>query len=272
MIRAGAFDTHSHLQDPKLIGQFKAVLSRAVAAGVEGIALCGYDAPSNHLALELSARSPLLHPTVGFHPHEADNVTPAMLAELEAQAELPEVVAVGEIGLDFYRNLSTERNQRALLESQLQIALRVNKPVCVHTRSAEGASFEHLGPFAKAMADSSVGPPGVMHCFGGTVEQAGPYVAAGYLVSIPCPITYPKNEAMLRLARELPLDTLVIETDSPYLPPQDRRGQLNEPANVISAAHAIAEARGHSLEQVLLATTENARRLFRIPVPAGVAR
>ena len=271
MMRPGAFDTHSHLQDAKLLDQFEEVISRAEAAGLEGIALCGYDAPSNELALELSARSPLLHPTVGFHPHEADSVTSTMLRDLESQAAWPEVVAIGEIGLDFYRNLSTERNQRALLDSQLEIALRLEKPVCVHTRSAEDASLEHLGPFANAMAKVSSAPPGVMHCFGGNVEQAAPYVAAGFLVSIACPITYPKNEVMLRLARELPLDALVIETDSPYLPPQDRRGQLNEPANVIAAAQAIAAARAESLERVLLATTANARRLFRIPVPAGVA-
>ena len=271
MMRTGAFDTHSHLQDAKLVGQFEEVISRAEAAGLEGIALCGYDAPSNELALELSARSRLLHPTVGFHPHEADSVTPAMLRDLESQAARSEVVAIGEIGLDFYRNLATERNQRALLDSQLEIALRLQKPVCVHTRSAEDASFEHLGPFARAMAKVTSAPPGVMHCFGGTVEQAAPYVAAGYLVSIACPITYPRNEAVLRLARELPLDVLVIETDSPYLPPQDRRGQLNEPANVIAAAQAIAAARGESLDRVLTATTANARRLFRIPVPAGVA-
>lgn len=270
MSRPGAFDTHSHLQDAKLLRQFDDVLLRAEAAGLEGIALCGYDAPSNLQALELAARSPQLHPTVGFHPHEADGVSPAMLRELESQAALPEVVAVGEIGLDFYRKLSTEMNQRALLDSQLGIALRVQKPVCVHTRSAEDTVFEHLGPFAVEMAKVTAGPPGVMHCFGGTFEQAQPYVAAGYLVSIACPVTYPKNETTLRLARELPLEVLVIETDSPYLPPQDRRGQLNEPANVIEAARAIATARNESLEHVLAVTTANARRLFRIPVPAGV--
>ena len=271
MTAIGAFDTHSHLQDAKLVRQFDEVLARAEAAGLEGIALCGYDAPSNEQALALASRSPWLHPTVGFHPHEADEVTPAMLSELASQAAVPEVVAIGEIGLDFYRNLSTEANQRALLDSQLEIALRLAKPVCVHSRSAEDAISEQLGPFAAAMAKVTAAPPGVMHCFGGTFEQAQPYVDAGYLVSIACPVTYPKNETTLRLARELPLDVLVIETDSPYLPPQDRRGQLNEPANVIEAARAIAAARGVSLEHVLAVTTANARRLFRVPVPAGVA-
>ena len=267
----GAFDTHSHLQDPKLAGQFARVLERAREAGVAGVALCGYDAPSNQAALELAARSAMVFPTVGFHPHEADDVTPAMLAELESLAESPEVVAVGEIGLDFYRNLSSHEAQRRLIDAQLEIALRVRKPVCVHTRSAEDAAIAHLAPFAASAREAGLKIPGVMHCFGGSAEQAQPYLEAGYLVSIACPVTYPKNEETRRLVRTLPLEALVIETDSPYLPPQTRRGQLNEPAYVMEAARAVAELREESLERVLAVTTRNAELLFGIRVDAEVA-
>lgn len=266
----GAFDTHSHIQDDALIDDFEGVIARAEAADLAGIALCGYDAPSNDLALELAARSPLLFPTVGFHPHEADGVTPAMLAHLRSLAERPEVVAIGEIGLDFYRNLSQPPAQRTLIERQLEIALSVGKPVCVHSRSAEDEIFEHLGPYAERARAAGTEVPGVMHCFGGTAAQAQPYVSAGFLISVACPVTYPANETTRELVRVLPLRSLVIETDSPYLPPQGRRGKLNEPAYVIEAAKTIAEVKGASLAEVLEATTANARRLFRVQQNQGV--
>lgn len=263
----GPFDTHSHIQDPKLLGDFEGVLERAEAAGIAGIAVCGYDARSNELALELCGRSRFLHPTVGFHPHEADGVTPAMLAELESLAALPEVVAVGEIGLDNYRHHSTPENQRRLLAAQLETALRAGKPVCVHSRAAETEAMELLGPYAEAARAAGREHPGVMHCFGGTLEQARPYVQAGFFISVACTITYPKNTEAARLVSALPLETLVIETDSPYLPPQGRRGQLNEPSYVIEAARGIAAVRGEALERVLNVTMRNAARLFGIAIP-----
>jgi TatD DNase family protein len=261
----GAFDTHSHIQDSQVLSDFKGILARCEAAGLAGVALCGYDAPSNELALELAARSPLLHPTLGFHPHEADDVSEAMLTDLEAQASTPEVVAIGEIGLDFYRNLSSQENQRRLLDRQLEIALRLRKPVCIHSRSAEDAAMEQLGPFAEAARRAGMSIPGVLHCFGGSVEQAQPYVDAGFLVSVACTVTYPKNEVLHRLARSLPLEVLVIETDSPYLPPQTMRGELNEPAQVVRAAEAIAALRSETVQRVIEVTTANACRLFGVP-------
>lgn len=261
----GAFDTHSHIQDPQLLGDFEGILARCQGAGLAGVALCGYDAHSNELALELAARSPLLRPTVGFHPHEADNVSETMLTDLEAQASTHEVVAIGEIGLDFYRNLSSHENQRRLLDRQLEIALRLRKPVCIHSRAAEDAAIEQLGPFAEAAHRAGMSIPGVMHCFGGSVEQAQPYVDAGFLVSVACTVTYPKNEVLHRLVQVLPLDVLVIETDSPYLPPQTMRGQLNEPAQVVRAAEAIAALRRETVQHVNDVTTANACRLFGVP-------
>jgi len=266
----GGFDTHCHIQDPKLVREFDTVMQRAAEAGLAGAALLGYDAPSNEMALNLASRSDVLFPTVGFHPHEADEVTEAMLRELESLAVLPEVVAIGEIGLDFYRNLSGEANQRKLIDRQLEIALDAGKPVCVHSRSAEDAVASHLLPYAERARAAGMPVPGVMHCFGGSIEQARPYVEAGFKVSIACTVTYPNNHVTHRLARELPIDALVIETDSPYLPPQGRRGEMNEPAYVVEAARAIAELRREPLERVLEATTRNARHLFRIATPSPV--
>jgi TatD DNase family protein len=266
----GPFDTHSHIQDPQLLGDFDGVLARCEAAGLAGVALCGYDAVSNELALELASRSRLLHPTVGFHPHEADEVSESMLRDLESQAAESAVVAIGEIGLDFYRNLSRPENQRHLLDRQLEIALRLGKPVCIHSRSAENEAIAQLGPFADAALRAEMASPGVMHCFGGTVEQARPYFEAGFLVSVACTVTYLKNAALHRLVSELPLEALVIETDSPYLPPQTMRGQLNEPAQVVHAASAIAALRKETLSRVFEVTTENACRLFGVAAREAV--
>ena len=181
------------------------------------------------------------------------------------------VVAVGEIGLDFHWYNSPEDEQRRVLDAQLEIALRHRKPVSVHSRKAEHVLFNHLAPFAEH-ARAAGFAPGVMHCFGGTVEQAQRYAELGFSVSLACVVTYPKNDEARRIAAELPLESLLIETDSPYLPPQGRRGQRNEPAYVIAAAEAIASARSLPVDVVADQTTRNAERLFRVgaSAPAGV--
>lgn len=266
------FDTHSHIQDESFRDDFDQVIRRAEAEGVVGIALCGYDAQSNLDALRLSEREALLFPAVGFHPHDAKDVSVSMLRELEAQAALEEVVAVGEIGLDFYRNHSPHDVQRKVLDAQLEIAIRAGKPVSVHSRGAELDFVPHLEEYARQSPLSRSGrPPGVMHCFGGTLEQARRYVELGFLISIACSVTYPRSDDTRRIAAGLPLSVLVIETDSPYLPPQDMRGRRNEPSKVAAAAEAVAHVRGLSADDVAAATTSNAARLFGVPVPAAVA-
>jgi TatD DNase family protein len=265
------FDTHCHLQDPAFGDTFDEVVARARATGVVGMVLCGYDAETNARTLELARRVPaVVFPTVGFHPHEAKDVTPALLDTLAAQIALDEVVGVGELGLDNYRDHSTPAQQRAALEAQLALAATAGKPVCVHSRSAEAEIFGLLAPYATRSSLGAAGRPvGVMHCFSGTLDQARAYIEIGFLISIACVITYPKNDEVRRMARELPLESLVIETDSPYLPPQRIRGQRNEPANVIAAAEAIAAARNLSLDAVTEATTANACRLFGVRVAEG---
>jgi len=236
-------------------------------AGLVGLTVCGFDAESNNAALLLAASSSIVFPAVGFHPHDAGEVTPGMLAELESQARLPEVVAVGEIGLDFYRDLSPRDRQRQVLDEELAIAVRVGKPVSVHSRGAEADIYDHLKAYAAAsplMARG--GPVGVMHCFGGTLEQAERFIALGFLVSIPCSVTYPKNCESRRIAASLPGDSLVVETDSPYLPPQRCRGRRNEPAYVVAAVEEISASRKISIEAAAELTTANACRLFGIPI------
>lgn len=265
------FDTHAHLQDRAFKNDADAVLRRAFESGLAGVCILGYDAGSNIKALELCARHPAAYPAVGFHPHDTKDVTPSTLADLEAQANLPEVVAIGEIGLDFYRDNSPRDIQRRILDEQLGIAVRAGKPVLLHTRSAEDDIYEQLAPYAAASPlKTQDRPVGVMHCFGGTLEQARRYVDLGFLVSLACVITYPKNDDARAIARELPLDSLVVETDSPYLPPQHERGKRNEPANVRFALEAAAAARSTSITAMAAATTKNACRLFAVEITEAV--
>ncbi|MEX2080113.1 MAG: TatD family hydrolase, partial [Dehalococcoidia bacterium] len=263
------FDSHCHLQDAAFGGELDGVIERARAAGVVGVLNCADNAESVAGVLETAARYEGVWAATGFHPHEADTVTARQLAELESVAALESVVAIGEIGLDFYRNHSTPANQGRVLERQLEIAVRTGLPVSVHSRAAEDEIFELLEPYARA---TRLRPAGVMHCFGGSVEQANRYVGLGFLISVACTVTYPKNARGRQLARELPLDALLVETDAPYLPPQGQRGQRNEPANVAAAVASIAEAREVQFETVAEATTANALRLLRLPIPAGAAR
>jgi TatD DNase family protein len=265
------FDSHCHLQDRAFAADLESVLLAARAAGLVGMALCGYDGPSNEAALRISAAQPDVFPTVGYHPHDANDLTAEALAELEALARLPEVVALGEIGLDFYRDLSPRDVQRRALEAQLALAVRIGKPVCVHSRGAEEEIVAQLEPYAKASPLRAAGRPvGVMHCFGGSLEQARRYAALGFLVSIACSITYPASGAAREIAAGLALEWLLVETDSPYLPPQPLRGKRNEPARVGAAAEAIAVARRTTVEHVATATTANAVRLFGVRVAEEV--
>ncbi|MFN0095641.1 MAG: TatD family hydrolase [Dehalococcoidia bacterium] len=266
------FDTHCHLQDRAFDGEIDGAIARAREAGVLGMTLCGYDPESNLRTLAIAANHPGVFPAVGYHPHDAKDITPDLLDELERLASLPQVVAVGEIGLDHFRDHSPHAVQAAILRDELAIALRLHKPVSVHTRAAEDAIREPLAAFGRAWTSGDGRFAGVLHCFGGTLEQAAPLVDVGFAVSFACAITYPKNTEARRMAANLPLDAIVVETDSPYLPPQRLRGQRNEPAHISSAVQAIAEARGVAIETIAAATTRNAERLFgvRVAPPAGV--
>lgn len=267
-----AFDSHAHLQDPAFASDLDSVVRRIEEANLAGVLVCGYDPPSNHAGLELTGRSPLLFAAVGYHPHESDEITLALLEELASLAALPQVVAVGEIGLDFYRDLSPREIQRTLLDAQLEIAIRVGKPVSVHSRAAEEDILEHLAAYSRASGWSPGRPAiGVMHCFGGTLEQAVRCTSLGFLVSLACTLTYPGSHGARTIAKDLPLESLVVETDSPYLPPQGLRGKRNEPANVRRAVDALASARGISAHAAASATTANAVRLLGVTLPSEVA-
>ncbi len=261
------FDSHSHLQDARFDEDRESVLARAAAAGVEAVVVCGEDVESSRTAVALAeqggAQRPRLLPTVGFHPHEAARATGPALDEIETLARSAPVAAIGEIGLDFYRTLAPPPVQRDAFEAQLAIAARLGLPVSIHSRDAEEEIAPHLSRYAAESPLAAAGQRvGVLHAFGGTLEQARRYVEMGFFISLTCSAGYPRNDEARRVAAGLPLTALLIETDSPALPPQARRGTRNEPAHVRVVAEVVAEARGVSVEAVANATTANGEALL----------
>jgi TatD DNase family protein len=236
------------------------VLERARAAGVTGMVTIGTDRETNPAAVALAERRPEVYATVGIHPHDAGEATDADLEAMERLArESPRVVALGEMGLDYFRDLSPRDAQETVFRRQLDMARRLGKPVVIHCRDAHSEALAIL-------SEERVGEVGgVMHCFSADVEVAKRCLDLGLLISLAGPVTYKNARALPDVARFVPADRLVVETDCPYLPPHPHRGQRNEPAWVaITAAH-VAGLRGVTPEALGVTLTENAHRLFRIP-------
>lgn len=253
------FDTHAHLHFPDLLADLDGVLERARAAGVTGIVTIGTDRETNPAAVALAERLAGVHATVGVHPHDAGEATEADFEAMERLARgSPKVVALGEMGLDFYRNLSPPDVQETVFRRQLDMARRLDKPVVIHCRDAHPEALAIL-------AGERVGEVGgVMHCFSADVEVAKRCLDLGLMISLAGPVTYKSAKALPEVARFVPADRLVLETDCPYLPPHPHRGQRNEPAWVAITAARVAELRGVSPEALGETTSENARRLFRL--------
>ena len=264
-------DTHAHIHDREFAHDVDAAIERAARAGVETIVTLGTDLQSSGRAIALAERNPHVLAAAGVHPHDASEASDADLDALEAMAAHPRVVLVGEIGLDFYRNLSPRDAQLRVLERQLETARRVGKPIAVHTREAQDDMLAVLTSYSRDMSARLPDgrPLGVLHYFSGDVESARRFIELGFMISIHTSVTHPKAEVLRRVAREVPVDRLVVETDSPYGAPQAYRGKRNEPAYVVEAARAIAEAKGVSVEAVAAATTANAAGLLGLRVAAG---
>ena len=259
-------DTHSHIHDPEFDADRDATIERARAAGVELILTLGVDAANSRLALALADRHDGVLAAVGVHPHDAEAATGADLDELEELARHPKVAVVGEIGLDFYRNLSPRDRQMTVLRRQLETAGRVGKPVAIHAREAHDEMLPMLTIWSREtggrLPDGR--PLGIMHYFSEDAALARKYVDLGFVISIHTSVTHPKATQLANVAREIPLEHLVTETDSPYGAPQAYRGKRNEPAYVVEAALKIAELKGIPLDDVTEATTRNAEWLLGV--------
>jgi TatD DNase family protein len=232
------FDTHAHLHFPEFAGDLDAVLARARAAGVRRMVTIGTDVATSRAAAALAAREPDVWAAVGIHPHEAADADEAALTEIERLASTPRVVAIGETGLDFFRDRSPREAQTRAFTAQVAMARRLGKPVLVHCRDA------HAETLALLAADGPLERGGIMHCFSGDVALARRCIELGLLVSLAGPVTYPKPGALTDVARAIPADRLVVETDCPFLPPQPHRGKRNEPAYLAITAARVAELRG----------------------------
>ena len=252
-------DTHAHLEMTDYDEDRDEVLRRAVEGGVRQIVTIGIDRLSSHKSLKLAKAYDFLFATVGVHPHNAKDVDARALDELARLAAEPEVVAWGEIGLDFYRRHSPRAQQIDAFESQLALASGLNLPVIIHSREANSEVFDIL---KKTKGDVK----GVIHCFSGDVQLAYAYMDMGYYISIPGTVTYKKASLVQDVATHIPLERMLLETDAPFLAPVPKRGKRNEPAFIVHTAEKIAQLRHQDFEAIAHQTTENARKIFCLPV------
>ncbi|MGE5653570.1 MAG: TatD family hydrolase [Bacillota bacterium] len=252
-------DSHAHLDDRKYDEDRLAVLARALEAGVKTIINIGYDLRSSAASVCLTHDHPFIYAAVGFHPSDSKGYTDQAEEQLRTWCQTePKVVAVGEIGLDFHWDNSPRDVQREVFRRQIRLAKEVNKPIVVHDREAHGEIMDILREESAAEAG------GVLHCFSGSLEMAKVCLQMGFYISLAGPVTFTNAPKVREIAAKVPLDRLLIETDSPYLTPHPYRGQRNESAHVRLVAEAVASARGIPLEELAAATTANAKRLFGI--------
>ncbi|MBI3974538.1 MAG: TatD family hydrolase [Chloroflexi bacterium] len=249
-------DTHAHLNDRRFAHDLDAVLARAAEHGVGAMVVAGYNLATSRRAVELAQRHDSLWAAVGIHPHDATSAGRAALAELGRLAGQPKVVAIGECGLDYYRNLSPRAAQVTAFTHQLRLAARCGLPVVVHSRDAMAETL-------RILAAEQTPAGGVMHCFAGTTDEALHAIDLGFYISAAGSITYPRNTALAGVFAAIPTDRIVVETDCPWLSPEGRRGQRNEPAYLPLVAGALARLRNQSLGAIATLTSRNATALFR---------
>jgi TatD DNase family protein len=260
-------DSHAHLDFNDFRDDLDAVLKRAAEAGVTHVVTVGIDVASSRRCIELARKYPNVFATVGIHPHDAEKATDNDWKEFEKLLSEPKVVAIGETGLDFYRNHSSPAAQEKAFLRQLELARERCLPVVIHCREAHEKCMPILRRELSMAGGRGSELRGVMHCFSGDAGVAAETLDLGLLISFAGPITYPSANKLRAVAKTIPIDGLLVETDCPYLAPQSVRGKRNEPANVRRVAEELAGVHGHSFEDIARITTMNARRLFRIGAP-----
>ncbi len=257
-----AIDSHAHLSADRLAGDLAGVLNRARAAALDAVITVGTDPTENARVADLARRETMLHAAVGFHPHVASQVKAVDWPVLEDLAGRPEVVALGEFGLDYHYEHSPRAAQREVFAAGLRLAAERDLPLVIHTREAEADTLSVLDAADRL-------PRGVFHCFTGSPAFAEEALARGFYVSFSGIVTFGKSEAVREAARRVPLERLLVETDAPYCAPAPLRGKTNEPALVVHVIRCLAEVRGLSENDVRRITRRNASRLFALPLPAG---
>lgn len=251
-------DTHAHLDLPEIQPELDAVLRRAREAGVALIINVGIGLDNSRRVVATARENPGVLATIGIHPHAAASLKDGDLEALTPLAEDPRVVAVGEIGLDFYRRRSPEEAQKHWFRQQLEWAWGLKKIVVIHTREATPATLKILQEFRARLHG------GVMHCFGGSLPEAQALLDLGFYLSFAGPLTYPQAGKLREVVKKLPLDRVLVETDCPFLPPQPWRGKRNEPAYVVATARRLAELHNLSLEEAAHRTWQNSLAAFGV--------
>ncbi len=267
MESASLVDTHCHLDFEAFDGDRLQVVEAARAAGIDRILNPGIDLMSSQAAIALGTQFPEVYAAVGIHPNDAAKSWTADSPDaLRRLAGFPKVVAIGEIGLDYYRDWTAPELQRSVFEAQLGLAAEVGLPVIVHSRQAFTDILAMLADWVSGLKESGstlAERPGVLHSFSGSLEEAGKASEIGFLIGITGPVTFRNARELQQVVAELSLDRLLIETDAPFLAPQPRRGDRNQPAYVEWVARKIAELHGCPFETVAGQTRINADRLFR---------
>jgi TatD DNase family protein len=257
-------DSHCHLNDKKFDKDRDAVIQRARNAGVTAMVCIGYDVESSRRAVDIANSHDGVYAAVGVHPHDAKTLRPRDIDQLSRLADSAKVVAVGEIGLDYYRDLSPRDIQQGAFRDQLELARSLSVPVVIHARNADEETFEIIAEYEKqALRDWPKDRPlGIMHCFAGDLPLALRYIEIGFMISIPTTVTYPDADRTRSVTRGIPLRWMAVETDAPYLAPQRIRGKRNEPACVVDAVECVASVRGAKFEDVAEGTALSAAWLF----------
>ena len=250
------FDTHAHYDDEAFDTDRDELLSSLPEAGVTLVIDPGCDVSSSEKAIALAERFPHVYAAVGIHPEELGKMQPGDLEKIEALCKNEHCVAIGEIGLDYYWDDTHKEEQKALFIEQLELALRHDKPVIIHDREAHGDCLDIVRRYPDVR--------GVFHCYSGSREMAEELLRRGWYLGFDGPITYKNARKAIEVLEICPLDCLLIETDSPYLSPVPRRGKRNDSRNLRYVVEKIAEVKGLGCEEVVKASMENGRRLFKI--------
>jgi TatD DNase family protein len=249
-------DSHAHLDFQQFDRDRDAAILRAREAGLVAIVNIGTSLASSRASVALAEQYEFIYATVGVHPHDAKTVDQDVLEELRILARHPKVVAIGEIGLDYYRDYSPRPAQRQAFRDQLALASALGRPVVIHSRDAHDEVLATLQGWEGT---------GVLHTYAAGPEHLDAVMAMGFYVGISGPVTFPRAERLREVAQAVPQDRLLLETDCPYLTPEPHRGKRNEPAYVRYVAEAVAQVRDTPPERIAGTTTENARRLFGLP-------
>jgi TatD DNase family protein len=263
-------DSHAHLTSKDFAGDREAVISRAIDAGVAYIVNPAVDVADSYRAIELAEKHASVFACVGVHPHQASHADEKALSIIEELSAHPKVVAIGEIGLDYFYDFAPKDVQQRVFRHQIEIAQRHNLPVVIHTRESIDDTVRIVGegitllPSWRTRGHDLPGARGVFHCFSGDLAMANKVIGMRFYVSFPGMVTFKKAEMAQSVAAAIPLDDLLLETDSPYLAPVPHRGSRNEPANIPLIAKKIAELQGQTVDDVARMTSFNVHDLFGI--------